>query len=46
MRLSTPMVTVEDVRQMLSTLPETEERLTWDSATFRVKEQDIRHDPS
>lgn len=31
------MVTVADVQQMLSALPETEERLTWDAATFRVR---------
>lgn len=35
--LSAPMVTVADVHQILSALPETEERLTWDSATFRVR---------
>lgn len=37
MGLSAPMVTAADVRKMLSALPETEECLTWDSATFRVR---------
>lgn len=31
------MATVADVQQILSSLPEAEERFTWDSATFRVR---------
>lgn len=46
MGLPPPTITVADVRQMLSDLPETEERLTWDSATIPSKEQNILHDPS
>jgi hypothetical protein len=30
------MITSADVRQMIASLPEVEERHTWDSATFRV----------